>query len=154
MMEPPLVHARQPIADTSWYEMFARTHQMLQTADTQKEIQDTLKERLPDASLGVVRGMAERLYRLDPEVLATLMDPKFMHGYDLIGLLESVTCPTLLIQSDPAINSVLEEADIALAIQHVSDCRHIVIPDAIHTLHFSHPQRVSAAIVEFLSEDY
>lgn len=152
LMEPPLVHARQSIKDTPWYEMFDRTYQLVSTASGRQEIEDVLKARLPDAPLDVLRGMADRLNHLDPQVLATLLDPSFMRSYDLVGLLERVTCPTLLMQSDPGVNSVLEEVDVTLVNRHIRDCRHVIIRDAIHTLHFSHPHQVSAVIVEFLEE--
>ena len=151
LMEPPLIHARQSLAGTPWQEPFARTRQLVRTARSEQEIEEALRQAFPEAPSAVLRGMGQRLYRLDPEVLATLLGPRFMRGYDLDTFLQGVTCPTLLVQSDPTLNSVLEEEDVRRVMERVRACRHLVIPDAIHTLHFSHPQQVGEALVTFLA---
>lgn len=90
---------------------------------------------------------AENLHRLDPDMLAAVLDSslRMLDGYDPEVLLPRITCPVLLLQAERA--AALSEADVARARALLADVTHVRLPGADHSLG---TERVLAAAADFL----
>ena len=95
---------------------------------------------------------AERLKRVDPETLRMLLDHTTMAGYDMGALLARVSCPTLIIQSDPTRDSVLTDDDAAFARWHLRQCQQVRLADVGHNLHADAPDIVIKLLETFSRE--
>jgi len=87
---------------------------------------------------GIPAAEAEDLSLLDPEVLAYHVAGRaeeFFEGLPAINL-AAVTCPTLIIQGNPAMGGQLTDAEVALALDLMPDVTHVRITHAGHDLGF------------------
>lgn len=97
---------------------------------------------------------ATSLHLLDPDVLAAVLaGPAVMlAGYEPELLLPANTCPTLLLQADPAGGGVLRDDDVALGLRLLSRGHHVRLTGVGHELHGPAQQArlVHNAIAPFL----
>jgi pimeloyl-ACP methyl ester carboxylesterase len=80
---------------------------------------------------------ATSLHQLDPDMLAAVLaGPEVMlRGYDPQVLLPKITCPVLLLQADPAIDNVLPDDQVALAMRLLPNATHLQLKGTGHPLH-------------------
>jgi pimeloyl-ACP methyl ester carboxylesterase len=97
-----------------------------------------------------IRLEAEMLIQLDPEVYTFGWDGRLAEGYNMDKVLKQVTCPTLLLQADPALGGLVDDelADHAMAL--LPQGRLASIPGARHAILQSQPEAAMQAIIKFL----
>jgi pimeloyl-ACP methyl ester carboxylesterase len=90
-----------------------------------------------DADSPWFEHQATSLHQLDPDVLSAVQaGPDVMlAGYEPEVLLPRITCPVLLLQADPAIDNVLQDDDVELAMRLLPDAQHVQLPGVGHSLH-------------------
>jgi len=97
-----------------------------------------------------IRREAETLMQLDPEVYTFGWDGRLAEGYDVDAVLEQVACPTLLLQADPALGGLVDDALAAHAMMRLSRGTLVSIPGARHAILQSQPEAAMRAINAFL----
>jgi pimeloyl-ACP methyl ester carboxylesterase len=154
LLDPPLFYRRKPLRDTSWFEWFEKVYAAIGNgARTREEIEASLRESFPDEAPATLAARAERLTQVDPEALRTFMEHRHMDGYDLDGVLRSVRCPVLLIQTDPALGSALEDPDAEHALALLLDASLVKLPGVGHMAHSSKPGALLREIERFTRSD-
>lgn len=97
-----------------------------------------------------LRSLAKSLDQLDPEVMVHFRDGRMLAGYDPDELLARVSCPTLLLQGDPARGALMSDADVKNASRLLSSADHVFLPGLGHALHAEDAGIVAAGIRSFL----
>jgi len=97
-----------------------------------------------------LRFLAECLLRLDPGVLDTLNDGRWLDGLDWFAALPRITTPTLLLRAEPRLGGMLDsrEADRIAAL--IPRCARVDFGDAEHLIHATMPERMLALLDDFL----
>jgi len=152
LADPPLFYRHRRVADTKWGKALSITYGALGGTGSVEGIARRLAESEHQADISAQRTRAERLKRLDPETLRVLLDHTTMAGYDMGALLTRVSCPTLIIQSDPTRDSVLTDDDAAFARWHLRQCQQVRLADVGHNLHADAPDIVIKLLETFSRE--
>jgi pimeloyl-ACP methyl ester carboxylesterase len=93
--------------------------------------------RLADVRDGTALRFTARCLRdLDPEVLAPLLEGRWLDGYDLDTFATGAACPTLLLRGDDATGGMLNAADADRLAGRLAECTRIDVPGAGHLLHW------------------
>lgn len=165
MLEDPPFHTMgNRIAATAWQAQFAGMHEAARRGGTVGELADALADiRLPAPGgafrrLGDTRDRASLLWSaecltdLDPAVLTSLIEGRWLDGYDVAGVLSRIRCPALLLQADPAAGGVMTDADAGDVLKALPACHHVRFPDTGHQLHRDRPEEVLQAIQDFAAD--
>lgn len=105
-----------------------------------------LLERYPGAEL-----MADQTSRTDPDRIASVVDRSAFDGPRWPELLERITCPTLLLQADPARWAALGDADARTALAILADGHLVQVAGAGHMLQDDAPEAYAHAVASFLA---
>jgi pimeloyl-ACP methyl ester carboxylesterase len=97
-----------------------------------------------------LRSWPQSLRDLDPEVITTYIEGRLVGDFD-VSLYESVQCPVLLLQGDPAEGGLMSENDVTLALQHFKHARHVKIERTGHWVHVQEGERVVKEMEAFLN---
>lgn len=81
-----------------------------------------------------LRWNAHCLQTVDPEVLAPIVEGRWLEGYDVDRTIQRVRCPTLLLQADPAAGGMLMDEDVKFMRQSIRECVHIRFPGVGHLI--------------------
>lgn len=100
----------------------------------------------------VFRWLAENLFYNDPAMLrATLNDSEAVtKDYHMHTLLPQITCPVLLLQADPQAGGVMNDVEVARAVQLLPQPAAIKLSGVSHVMHNENPQAVLKAVSQFL----
>lgn len=142
LVDPPLGHegGRRPA--------FFRELLRLKREDP-AGIPDHLQRLFPRAS----RLQLDALTRLWANVADGVLEAAIAGepGYfNVMGYLDKVACPTLLMRADPAERGVLTEAEAAAAFAHLEHGRERFFPGAGHAIHATAPAEFARELLEFL----
>ena len=155
--DPPFHTMGNRITGSVWQTQFIGMREAARCGGTEAEIADTLADiRLPVNGggfkrLGELRDRSSLewsaycLSQIDPEVLTPVIEGRWLDGYDVLDILTSIHCPTLLLQGDPAAGGALTDADAASAVAALLSCQHVRFPGCGHQLHRDRPQEVLQA---------
>lgn len=152
LADPPLFYRHHRVLDTQWGKALSVTYSALGGTGSVEGIARRLAESENQADIATQRTRAERLKRVDPETLKGLLAHQHMDGFDMGALLARVCCPTLIIQSDAARDSVLTDDDAAFARWHLRQCQQVRLADVGHNLHADAPDTV-IKLLETFSRD-
>lgn len=97
-----------------------------------------------------LRSLAKSLNQLDPDVMAHFRGGRLTEGYRPDELLPKISCPTLLLQGDPAREAIMSDRDVSRALALLPDGRHVHFPGLGHGLHVEDTGAVLDAVVPFL----
>ncbi len=97
-----------------------------------------------------LRFSARCLADLDPEVLTTLLEERWMEGYDVEPILSAVTCPVLLLRADDQCGGMLPRRTAEEMAARMKDCTLIDLPGTGHLLHWMATETVIRLTVGFL----
>ena len=159
--DPPFHTMGNRIAGSAWQAQFTGMREAAQKRGGVEEITDALADiRLPASGGGFKRlgdlrdrasltWSAQGLNQLDPEVLTSVIEGRWLDGYDFPSLLSSVRCPTLLLQADPSAGGALTDADAESLKSIISTCQYVRFPGCGHNLHRDHPESVLRAFADF-----
>jgi pimeloyl-ACP methyl ester carboxylesterase len=161
--DPPFETMGRRIGQTSFLSLFLGMRRLLEEPRSVRELARGLgriKVSTPGTDkfvyLGQVRDLtalrfgARCLTRLDPEVLDPILASEWLQGYDLHGLLGTVTCPTLLLQADTQAGGMLTDQDADLIESALPDCSRIKLPGASHLIHWLQTETMLRLVTGFL----
>ena len=77
------------------------------------------------------------------------LSPEF-RDWDISGFVPGIRCPTLLIQGEADEYGTIDQLD-AIDSRLTSAAERLMVPDAEHSPHLSHPELVTPAVVDFIS---
>jgi pimeloyl-ACP methyl ester carboxylesterase len=92
---------------------------------------------LPDVLSVELREWAKSVSQLDPAVVALHAQGRLnelMQAFDFEGMLRPVSCPTLLLQADPAQGGIMTDHDVEYAMSLLAEGYHVQIEGAGHDL--------------------
>lgn len=98
-----------------------------------------------------MRSMAVSLQQLDPEVMERYRAGTLSDGYDPEAVLPRVSCPTLLLQADPAQDGLMADRDVERALALLPGARHVRFDGIGHGLHVQDAAAVFEAVEPFLN---
>jgi pimeloyl-ACP methyl ester carboxylesterase len=146
----PLFYRHTRLVDSPWFGWFNAVYESVKEATTQAEIEAGLQRRVPSMSPRAVARAAEPLARLDPDVVAALLEHRHMEGFDTDQQLRKVQCPVLLLQADRARGPALTDEDAAYALEILRQAMLVQVEGASHAIHVAQPQRVVEQTERFL----
>lgn len=164
--DPPFHTMGNRIAGSVWHAQFIGMREAARRGGTVDAITDALTEiRIPVSGvefkrLGEIRDRsslkwsAHCLSQLDPEVLTPVIEGRWLEGYDVVNILASIGCPTLLLQGDPTAGGALIDADAASVVAALPSCQHVRFASCGHQLHRDRPQAVLQALQQFSAFHY
>ena len=159
--DPPFHTMGNRIAGSAWQTQFIGMQEAARRGGTIDEITEAVAEiRLPRDDggymrLGEVRDRASLkwsahcLSRIDPEVLAPVIEGRWLDGYDMQAVCSGIRCPTLLLQADLKAGGALADADAETARAAIFSCRLVRFAGCGHQLHRDRPAEVLQVLEEF-----
>lgn len=87
-----------------------------------------------------------RMWRFDPLHRSTAPVPFQLEAFE--GFLARIAVPTLLIFGGRGFRLADEEQRVA----HIADARSVVLPDAGHMMHWSHPEKLASLLSAFVRD--
>ena len=103
--------------------------------------------------LNTIRFGAECLLKMDPAVLTTLLEGRWLEGLDWFGSLSKIECPSLLLRADPACGGMLDPAEANRITTLVSRCERVDLLGVGHSIHSIKPDQTSALVTNFLKKN-
>jgi len=97
-----------------------------------------------------LRFSAKALKQLDPEVLVSVTEGRWLEGYDQRRILRSIQCPVLILQADEKAGGMLTDEDAELMLDSIPDCTRVRFPGAGHLLHWVETEAVVRSAIAFL----
>lgn len=153
--DAPLWLRRVSVKDGSEraYTFFSTLHAILEQTQYEPEIEQRIRQELPEAFERETADLAERLALLDPDVLRMSFDSSLMDGLDLDASLAKIECPTLLIQADPAAGGSLPDEDVQAVLKLLKRGSHRFATGAGHLIHRDRPAEMASIIKDWLREN-
>ncbi len=107
-------------------------------------------KELPGNDAGYLRWLAATLLQADPEVIDMVLDGRAVAGWDGAALIQVISCPTLLLQGNPALGALISDRDVARF--QIANPRAICVrfESVGHQLYIHQPTPVLRAIMNFL----
>jgi pimeloyl-ACP methyl ester carboxylesterase len=106
---------------------------------------------LPGMDAAYLRAWALSLKQLDPEALNMTLDGRAAATWDGSKLVESVRCPTMLLQADPKYGALMSDADVQCALATIPGAIHVRLEAIGHSLHLYQAAPVVRAVLNFLA---
>jgi pimeloyl-ACP methyl ester carboxylesterase len=147
--DPPLYYRDTPLKASVWYEPFVELHHILRSMPSAQEIDDYIAQHYPKMEAKRRRARANCLSRVDPTVVAMMMEQRHMDGYDPDALLRQIGCPVLLIQGNPGLGAALRDEDVTYMTARLRNCQVLQMQEVGHGLP---PDSLLPVITDFLSK--
>jgi len=113
-----------------------------------------------DKKTPMARAKARSLIQLDPDVMSAWIEgmedeerfKDYHEGYDLESLVESISCPILLLQANPETGGAMKYEAIEIVTSRLADAYHLYFEEFGHDLGIStwNTGRLLRAVVTFL----
>ncbi len=97
-----------------------------------------------------MRFVAASVKRLDGGALDSLLEGRWLDGYDTARIGSAVRCPVLLLQADAAEGGMLADEDVRLLEATAADVSRVRFPAAGHVLHWQRPEELLRHTTAFL----
>lgn len=97
-----------------------------------------------------LRFMARCLHDLDPDTMTLPLARKWLGNYDPFAAAANVTCPVLLVASDPEKGGMLPPAEAERLTAALVDGHRIDLPGVGHLIHWQDAHRASLLLHAFL----
>jgi pimeloyl-ACP methyl ester carboxylesterase len=94
-------------------------------------------EDSPDVLSVELREWAKTVSQLDPDVVQLHAEGRrdeLMQAFDFEAMLRAVSCPTLLLQADPSLGSIMTDDDVEYAMSLLPEAYHVQLEGAGHDL--------------------
>ena len=125
-----------PVADAGplrTYAEQARARNLARLSQAQEEAERDIRARYPGWPVVEVSTVATAKRRVHPDAFVVYA-PEFWADLDWTALLAQVTCPVLLIHTDPESGGILSAEAAAVFQQHVPQAQIAYIPGATHSI--------------------
>jgi len=97
-----------------------------------------------------IRFGAECLMKVDPQVLSTLTEGRWLEELDWFEALLGVECPTLLLRADPATGGMLDADEATRIASLIPDCTRVDLPGIGHAIHSTQPEKMLSLVQDFV----
>jgi ABC-type multidrug transport system fused ATPase/permease subunit len=144
LIDPPF---EQTEGSRQWLEVLLEAKR-----GTEEETYETVKE------LNIMSGNDEE-WKRQTEWLRATADGPFEAMIQMIDdgrtaqlyeVLHRVTCPTLILQADPASGGVLSHTGVDLAMDYLNDATHIQFDQTGHSIHLERTEECVQVVSEFI----
>jgi pimeloyl-ACP methyl ester carboxylesterase len=98
-----------------------------------------------------LRFSASCLKRLDPDVLTTPLEGRWLDSYDVATTLRAVACPTLFLQADNAAGGALPDDHASELAGAIGDVIHLRLAGIGHNIHGTRPETMLLHLLGFLA---
>jgi len=106
---------------------------------------------LPGLDAANLRAWAVSLKQLDPETLKMTLDGRAAATWFGRKFVESVRCPTLLLQADPGCGALMSDDGVQCALAAIPGAVHVQLEGMGHALHIHKAEPVVRAVLNFLA---
>ena len=130
-----------------WFQQYL---DILRSHGTRADRLRRLAELAPDLDPVAIQAQLRSLEMLDPEILVTGAADGLFVDLALADILPKISCPSLLIQGNPALGGVIEEQDVQYARPFLAHTTHIYVADMGHSMHVPFPNRFANLISNFI----
>lgn len=161
--DPPFETLGPSIRNTAYRNMFAAfgqlagaTRSVVELARELAEVDLSAPEHSQRVRLGdlrdesALRFLASCLRQLDPCTMTSLVEGTWLDGYDLQALLARVHCPTLLLQGQKLMGSMLGDASAAEVAGALKNCKLQKVSGVGHLIHSLKPSETLQLVEDFL----
>ena len=110
-----------------------------------------MKTRLDEMRSGsAIRFMAECLSCLDPSVLTSIVECRWLEHYAVDTVFQRLSIPTLLLQADPMVGGMLRDETV-MGVRRIRPEVHVEMREGVgHQLHWGDPDWVANESLLFL----
>lgn len=165
MEDPPFHTMGNRIKDTVYLSQFSDIQALLrnnvelfvpeqarQLAELQLQVPDTGRSiRMGDVrDASALRYVASCLEQVDPDVLTPIVDGQWLDGYNTAETFAQVTCPSLVMQADPAAGGMLSESDLQSMNASMADLTSVRFPGVGHLIHWADTAGAIRVALNFL----
>jgi pimeloyl-ACP methyl ester carboxylesterase len=152
VLEDPPLFAREIMErdDPSRLESFKRTAYLAASGMSIVEIAGHLREAMPEAPEEFALERARRLFLMDGDAVAHVVDQRIDWSPTIEDTMRSVRCPVLLQQGAFDLGAWMRDADGERAAKLVPDCELSKWSDTGHGLHSDRPDRFVEEVNRFL----
>ena len=126
--------------------LFKSLREILIAEDSDAAKRARLTELIPNTDPLTLRLLFKRFQQFDAEQLGFRMTA----GMRMDELLPQVTCPTLLIQCNPALGGLLDDDTAQKAASLLPDCMHVYCADVGHNINREQPDILARMICDFI----
>jgi pimeloyl-ACP methyl ester carboxylesterase len=149
--DPPLgAFSDQRLAERAEYPRFLVMRELAGRQLPPAAWEAELGRLMPETNSVQRRLRAASLARLDPEVMAFVIDDQAKEGYALEERLGRIAAPVLLLQGNIAHGGALDDIRAARAAGLLADCVHVTLPELGHGLHAGDPLGFYRLVTDFL----
>lgn len=143
--DPPFYFHNMTTQESVWYEPFMELHHLISTMRSSQEMDDYMAKYYPNMDPEKRKARAETLSRVDPDVIAAILEDRHVEGYDSDALLKQITCQVLLIQGNTKLGSAVRVEDATYMVERLHHCDIVHMQDIGHGL----PSGESLSRVEY-----
>jgi len=160
--DPPFETLGKRFHQTTWLSNFRGLRPF---AEDRRPLREVIRD-LAEVPIGLPGGPTTRLgdlrdavalrfnaasvKRLDGAALDTLLEGRWLDGYDTGRIGGAIRCPALLLQADAAQGGMLEDEDIRVLEDAGGDVSRVRFADAGHVLHWVRTEEVLRHTTAFL----
>ena len=133
------------------YHFFSRLYELLQKSQNESDIRTLLPQAAPEALAHEGESLVTRLALLDPDVLQMSYNSSLMENFDIDSALSQISCPTLVLQADPAAGGSMLDEDVSAVLSHLLQGTHAFMAGSGHTIHREQPAQLAELVEEWLT---
>lgn len=161
--DPPFETMGSRFGQTTLHNYFAAIAKLLPTNETPQQLAKHLAQvRYLNSKTGETLGLGEQrdattlrfmatcLTQLDPDVLAPIVQCRWLDGWDWKQELAKIKCPVLLFQADAGVGGMLTDFDANVARETINDCTLVKMPGVGHLMHWQRPGEIVNHTLTFL----
>lgn len=154
VLEDPPLFAREimEIHDPQRLEAFKGTAELASGDLSVDEIAERLRTAMPDTTEEFVTERARRLFGMDGDAVAHVVDQRIDWSPFIEDTMRSVQCPVLLQQGAFEIGAWMRDGDGERARQLITDCVLSKWEDTGHGLHSERPDRFVDEVNRFIAD--
>jgi len=146
LLDPPFYLRDDSIQSNSAYDYFRGVSDILTARRTAHAV---FAELFPDIDEAGIQHLDDMIRSVDLEFVTTLLGDHYFEGLDTQGLLEKVSCPTLLLYGEIHKGGVVRDRDVEFFLSHIQNGTAIQVKEAGHLLQLDQPAQVFELIEEF-----
>ncbi len=161
--DPPFDTMGARLADTSFHSLFKGYSELVGRGFEVDELSKQLAEmligmpgdkrwmRLGDVrDPAALRFLAKCLTKVDPQVLAPIVDGRWLEDYHRGEILDRIKCPALLLQADSSTGGMLPDEDARRITDSIPNCTLVKVLECGHLIHWDRTETTLQIVNAFL----
>ena len=132
--DPPFYFHNMMTKESAEYKPFTELHHVLSTMHSAQEMNDYMVDQYPNMEPQRRKARAETMSRVDPAVVAAILEGRDVENFDTDILLRQITCPVLLLRGNVALGSVLRDQDVTYMVDGLQHCEVVHMQEVGHSL--------------------